>query len=415
MQRKLDALREDLSWFVDQDEHMVLVLDTVDDELAYVLKILQMVEGEHVSDVFLMFAHEFDDATGFVDAMMDNIEIQRTAVNELRAEDELSPWPALPASCRDPAVEPSRRIIAAVEWLRTQLPAPENHVILGLLPTRLTNPVAYSELLAGLLPRAGIEPWMNGLRVLVRDDRHRPFLIPAMERNPNDWVLFYDRLDLSPAALTQALVEDAGDPDVPEGQRMVALVQLAALDFSHRRYAESYRKWGILFDYYRRMEAPTMQAMALCGAADVLRATGKLADAKARYQQGLAIAQSAETLPAALNLLLGIGEACIGLEHWPEASGYLELADEIASKTMQIYAKCDVMERHGIALLAMGDDEAAETKWRAAVDLSREVRHDHRAASILGLLIALAEERGRPEDKVARERELAELDKGRAQ
>src|SRR5690606_9831213 len=139
-----------------------------------------------------------------------------------------------------------------------------------------------------------------------------------------------------------------------EGERMTALVQLAALDFSHRRYDESYRKWGILFDYYARMETPTMQALCLCGAGDALREQGELDEAKRRYQQGLALAQSPEALPVTLNLLGAVGDLCLRREEWAEAEGYLNLADQVASNTMQIYAKCDIMDQHGVALLHVG-------------------------------------------------------------
>lgn len=406
MKRKLEALKDDLSWFVDQREHFMLVLDCTDMEVAYVLKIFQIVEGEHVGDIFLLFANEATDAESYVASIVANVETQIAGANELRAEDGLEPWPALPAACHDGRYAPSERLKMVVAYVKARLPEGDHHLVVGLLPAKMTDRVGYAAAIQSLIPRHGIQPWMPGVRILVRDDRQRPFLIPNLQRETIDLLLFYDQLDLSTGAMTQALVDDAIDETVPEPERMAAMVQLAALDYSYRRYDQAYKKWGLLFDYYRRTEQPPMQALSLGGAADVLRAVGKLPEAKVKYQQGLALAQSLEALPVALVLLMGIGEVCLRLNEWVEAEGYLDLADQIATKTLQTTAKCDILERHGIALRALGRVTEAQQKWRACADLSREFQHHERAESVLGHLIALFREARMREEERKHEQEL---------
>jgi tetratricopeptide (TPR) repeat protein len=406
MKRKLDALKDDLSWFVDQREHFMLVLDCTDMEVAYVFKVFQIVEGEHVGDVFMLFANEATDADGYVGAIVENVEVQIAGANALRAEDGLEPWPALPEMCRDRRYPASDRLKAVITYLKARLPEGDHHLVVALLPTKMTDRAGYASAIQGLIPRHGLQPWMPNVRVLVRDDRNRPFLIPNLQRETLDLLLFYDRLDLSTDAMTQALVDDAIDPAVPEPERMAAMVQLAALDYSYRRYDQAYAKWSLLFGYYQRMQQPPMQALALNGAADVLRAVGKLPEAKVKYQQGLALAQSLEALPIALVLLMGIGEVCLRLNQWVEAEGYLNLADQIATKTLQTTAKCDILERHGIALRALGRVADAQKKWRACVDLSREFQHHERAESVLGHLIALFREAQMRDEVRKHEQEL---------
>lgn len=410
MRRKFEELAHDLSWFVEQRQDLILALDITDHEVAYVLKTLEVVEVKHPSDVFMLFAHEAGDAHTYVEAVMNNVRVQLEGINALRAKDGEPPWPELPAECDDPGRTPSERIRSLIGWVRERLPEGRHHVVLGLLPVKVTDQAGYAEVIGGLLPREGIEPWMMNLRILVRDDRESPFLIPALRRDPIDRVLVYDRLDLSPSAMLQTLINDAQDPELAEGERMTALVQLAALDYSHRRYDESCRKWGILFDYYARMETPAMQALCLCGAGDALREQGKLDEAKRRYQQGLALAQRPEALPVTLNLLAAVGDLCLRREEWVEAEGYLNLADQVASHTMQIYAKCDIMEQHGIALLSVGKPVEARTKWRAAADLSREVKHYTRSESALRRLMAYFEAERMPAERQACARELAEVE-----
>lgn len=409
MKQILERLRDDLSWYVDQREHMMMVLDCTDVEVAYVLKILQQVEGTHVGDVFLGFVHEATDAHSYVDAILANVEVQLTAVNLSRQEEGLPPWPPLPAACTDARVVPSERIKTLLVHLRSCLPEGDHHLVVSLLPTKMTDREGYARVVSGLFPRNGLEPWMASIRLIVRDDRRRPFLLPQLEREPLDMVLVYDQLDLDTPALTKALEDAATSPDTPEPERMMALVQIAALDFSYKRYDESYKKWGVLFAYYTKEKNAPMQALALCGAADVLRQVGRLPEAKERYQQGLAIGASLETLPVMLNLLLGVGEVCLRLHHWQEAEGYLDLAGQIARKALQTGTLCDVLERRGIALRALGRPAEAQSLWRASVDLSRQTQYGERAVSVLGHLIALFDEARMTAERRAHEDELRQV------
>lgn len=409
MRRVLETLGEDLRWFVEQREEFALVLDATDHEIPYVLKVLQVVEGELFGDLFVNFAHPLEELDSYMDALMANMNAQISGVNALRAEDSLDPWPALPPECTQATCPPSDRIKALVKYVRAQMPEGDHHLVLGLLPAAIADRAAYSRIVGGLLPKQGIEPWMTNVRLILRDDRDQAFLVPYLDGLQPDRVLIYDRLDLSANAMTQALEDDAMDPTIDEGERMTALVQLAALDFSHRRYGESYRKWGVLFAYYHQHESKPMQALCLCGAADVLRAMGRLEDAKARYQSGLALSDALETLPATLNLLVGVGETCILLEHWEEAEGYLALADQVASKTSLVFPKCDIMERHALTLLALGRTDEAAKKWRSTVDLSREMQHFTRAESALSRLISLFEAAKMPLEVKRHRDELAEV------
>lgn len=409
MKKILERLRDDLSWYVDQREHMMMVLDCTDVEVAYVLKILEQVEGTHVGDLFLGFVHEATDAESYVQAIMANVAVQLTAVNMSREEEGLPPWAPLPAACTDPRVPPSQRVKELLLYVRSCLPEGDHHIVLSLLPTKMTDREGYARVVSGLFPREGLEPWMAGVRIFVRDDRRRPFLLPQLAREPLELVLIYDQLDLDTPALTKSLEDAAMSPDTPEPERMMALVQIAALDFSYQRYDESYKKWGVLFAYYLKEKNAPMQALALCGAADVLRQVGKLPEAKERYQQGLAIGASLETLPVMLNLLLGIGEVCLRLHQWQEAEGYLDLAGQIARKALQTGTLCDVFERRGIALRALGRVAEAQALWRASVDLSRQTQYGERAVSVLGHLIALFDEARMSEEKRAHEDELRQV------
>lgn len=413
MRRKFDELRENLTWFVQQRDELVLVLDIVGDEVAYVLKLLDMVEQGRPGDVFLLFAHPLEDLHGYMTALMANVQTQVDGANALRRQAALEPWPELPPRCLDPRVKASDRLLALVAYVRDRLPEGDHHVVLGLLPTALHDAAAYAEIVGGLIPRRGLEPWMARTRIILRDDRSARFIIPSLAKEGVERVLLYQDLDLSPDGLVQSLVDEAADQAAPEDDRLAALVQLAALDYAHGRLPASIRKWGVSFEAYVRKGNIPMQALCLGGVGDVLRRMGKLAEAKEKYQQGLALAQDLSAFPVALNLLIGVGEVCIQRQEWQEAEGYLAIADQLASKLCLVYPKCDIMDRHGLALLALGRTEAAQAKWRATVDVSREIQHYARCESALHSLIRLYE-RGRMHTEVrAHRRELEEVERER--
>lgn len=413
MRRKLDELRANLDWFVQQRDELVLVLDIVGDEVVYVLKLLEAVEQGRPGDVFLSFAHPLEDLHGYMAALMDNVTTQIEGANALRRHDGLEPWPALPPRCLDARVGPSDRIKALLDYVRGRLPDGDHHVVLGLLPTALHDAAAYAEIVGGLIPRRGLEPWMARTRIILRDDRSARFLIPSLGKEGVERVVFYHDLDLSPDGLVQSLVDEAADPTAPEDDRLSALLQLAALDYSHGRFADSIRKWGVLFEAYVRKADIPMQALCLGGVGDVFRRVGNLPEAKKRYQQGLALAQDLSAFPVALNLLIGVGEVCIQREEWEEAEGYLSIADQLASKLCLVHAKCDIMDRHGLALLALGRSDEAHAKWRATADVSREVQHYDRCESALRSLVRLYERARMPAEARAHRRELEEVERER--
>ena len=389
-----------------------MVLECTPTEVTYVAKVLDVVEAEHDADVFLLFVENVesdDDAHTYVSRILDNVETQRQGVNELRAKEGLEPWSLLPPVCHEPRGAPSARLVAMLKWLRLQVPDPGNHLVFGLLPVEIHNVAAYAGAVQGLLPEDEIEPWMAGCRLIVRDDRSCPALIPHLQQHPSDWVLLYERLDLSPAALAQALVEQAEDRSAPAEERVVALAQLAAMDFSHRRYADSFKKWGALFEYYSDKDVPAMQGLCLCGAGDVLRAMGKPEDAKEKYQQGLAYAKEPEHLSVTLNLLLGAGEVCITLAHWEEAEGYLHLAEQIAAAKRMLHPQCDLMARRGIPLIALGRLDDAHALWRACVDMTRVMQYFPRCIETLERIIHLAKSRGLTAQVREHEAELEEV------
>ncbi len=436
MKNALNELRENLAWFVDQSEHVTLVLAATDAEVAYALKMLDMVEGPRSSDLFLSFAHSIVDANGYTAEVMNSLRLQIAAVNEERKKQEgLEPWPELPAACDDLRIAPSMRIRHMLEYVRERIPETSNTIVLTLLPFSFEGVEAreaYSSVVQSLLPWDGAQAWMEGVRVILRDDRDELLLIPRLLEAEVDHVVYYDNLDLSHEGLCAALAESATSVETSGHDRMMATVQLASLDLAYKRYGEAYAKWGLVYDFYDEPEPPlsqgeaplspegqqsqggaqaarTMRALALNGAGDVLQHMGKVSDAKEKYQSGLALCEGENQLTVSLNLLLGASDCCIHLEQWEEAEGYLNLASQVATVLHQLWAKCDILDKLGVAMVSVGKNADAMVQWRACADLSCELKYYERAESAQEHLSAMYGAAQMPLEQQQAETELARI------
>jgi hypothetical protein len=56
-------------------------------------------------------------------------------------------------------------------------------------------------------------------------------------------------VDFSTPALTDGLSQGAADVSLPVTERMACLYQLAALDYTYKRYPDALQKFGVLHDF----------------------------------------------------------------------------------------------------------------------------------------------------------------------
>lgn len=249
---------------------------------------------------------------------------------------------------------------------------------------------SYMDAVSSLLPSPGAspEPALAGVRLVLRDDKKNPTLIPQLRRQKNPHVLIYEP-DLSPAAMMDAMARQAADPTLSEAERMQVLGQLAAVDFSYGRLEEAAAKYGILYDYYTRGKAPAMQALVLQGVGDILRRAGNLQLARERYGQGLTHALETQSLPLMLSLAYNVGDTSFALKSWSDADGHLDVAQTIAGKMLNPQLQADAMEKMGIARLELKRYADAVAIWNQAAEICRGCNHRERLCTILERLVAV--------------------------
>ncbi len=388
MQRKLDELRETLAGFVEQRESLLLVVCAADPELAYVIKTLEGLDDTSPADLFLIFAEPFTEAPAYASAIMKNLRAQIEVAPAPRAERGEDPLPPLPEVCDDESAPPPARLRAAIDHVASLLPPEDgNRAVWGFLPLQVANHEAYARLVGEFVAWRGPEAWMRGLRVIARDDRARPFLAPGLRRLAAPRVLIYD-LDMSPEALNDALVKEASNRSLPVTARMQALLQLASLDYAHKRYPQAIEKYGALYNHYGQSEDKAMQALTLQGAGDSLRRMNDLKGARVKYQQGLLLAMQTTALPVLLNLTSALGDVSLKLDALRDAERFFGLSEQLAGRLMNPFARADALEKQGIARDRLSDPGNAVLAWREAEATSRAFAYHERRRSTLERLIA---------------------------
>jgi MalT-like TPR region len=409
VRKRIEELKSTLHGFVDQSDDLLLVISARDTDMALVHKIAEGVDQEHPADIVLRFAHEAKAAGPYVDSVVANVDAQIEGVNAVRASEGLSAWPKLPAAACDSRQPHDARLKSAMQHVRGLFPKHEDHrIVWCFLPAVISDTAGYASVIGRLLPRDGIEPWMHSQRIVARDDRSRPFLVPHLHEHHVEGTLVF-HADFSTEAMLDGLAQEAVDPETPEPQRMMQILQLAAIDFGYKRHAQAVEKYAICYEGFERSGQPSMQALCLAGVGDVLHANGKLLEAKQRYQQALALSapDGVNGLPVTMQLCSKTGDTCMARKEFEEAEGYYDMASQIAGKLLNLEYKCDNMEKLGIARASRNQVAGAVEIWKLAIGICQEGDYFVRWRSILDHMIALYQKIGLTADLREVERERA--------
>jgi tetratricopeptide (TPR) repeat protein len=413
MKRKFEELRENLDEFALQNDYPVLVVGCTSEELPYAAKFLQSLEEGHPADFILVFPQPFPSAASYLNLVVENLRIQLDGAEKLRAERGEPPFPPLPAKVADERGEPEGRLRALLEYFRTLLPNEQEHrAVVGFLPLQCADFDAYARLFATILPVSEFPPWMAALRVVVYDDRNARRIGPVMAARKVERALSFD-VDFSTPALTNALSVDAADTSLPVAERMACMVQLAALDYSYKRYPDALEKYGLLYKYYEGAELPPMASLCLLGAGDTLRASGQPQAAKEMLQRGIALAMEHKALAMLLNGLLSIVEVCFELGDHADAESYADSGGQVAAAALNPYAYADLCERKGDAQLAQGRGADALASYEKCRQLCQMYEYPPRWESVLKKVIRVRGDQGAMAEKYAAEQELAQVQSGK--
>lgn len=388
MYARLKEVQDVLADFVHQDRRQALVVRATNVELIYLLKMVESLDEREPAHVFGLFPQPVTgDAGAYVSSVLSALRSQVEPVNQLRVADGKPAWPAFPAACDDPRTRPAHRLRAGIAHAASLVPGgPEHRLVISLFPQSIDKPASYAEALGAVMPGGAgpeiAEPAWPRVRLIVRDDGAAPVLIPALRRMKNPDVLVFEP-ELSPPALMDSMAREASDPTTPEPKRMQMLTELAALDYAHGRLDEAVAKYQILYDYYRRSDAPLMQAFVLQGVGDVLRRIGRVPLARERYGQGLTLAITTKGLPLIMSLAFSAGDTSLQLQQYKDAEEHLEIAHKVSITLRNHPVEADALEKIGDARIAQKQLGQGMASWRAAADVCRKAGYRERLTSVL--------------------------------
>lgn len=410
MQQMVERLRGDLAAFVEQREALTLVLWAKQPlDTAYAIKLLGSLDEASERDLYILFPEDCYDPSRYLDSLMAacdmDIDVGNQAIAAGAGRDDATPWESLPAACFEERRGIQGRLRALVEHLRRYYPEASHRIVFGFLPAQLTSPAAYAQLVRGLLPTAGYEPWMAGVRFIVQDSQLAPQLVPELTRRGGDDVLIRP-IDFSADALTEALVEQLHDPATPEAERMSALVQVGALDHAWKRYDEALRKYGVAYRYYLRERNDALQGVCLLFAGYTLEQMGRLEEARERYRQTLELAIASDLRQLIINASMALGGLHQQEEDWLGASQYWFAATATAKSVNSLYVLADCAEKAGICHLALDQQGKALELWDAAKQVGQQIQYWDRVVAVLEHSIEVERRAGMTQEAEGHEREL---------
>lgn len=392
------ALRTVLREFVHGVDHDALVIRAGETETLVTGKLLAAAGAGEADDVYLVFLSPCEQVGAYLDAIVARLDEEIAAANGLRDQARLPRWRALPLAVRDARRPAADRLRLLVEHCDT-LVAAGHRIVWGFVPSPLVDVPGFEAMVA---PLADVPVRAGRHRFVVRDDAARGSIVADLARAGRDDVLVLD-LDMSLARHYDDCAAIACDPNAPRDERLAAALELAAADLAHGRPAAALEKYAALFDAFAGQ--PVRQAQCLCSAAGIAMQGGDATTALHYAQRGLPIATAAGSLVMLRPLLVLAGQASQALARHADAAGYFDLANHVAGKCHDPYAKADALEQRGVSELAGGRAAAAAKTWEVCARLSQQFGYEDRWRSAMGRLAALYDAAGmRPQSRDAQRR-----------
>ncbi|MCY1013387.1 hypothetical protein OV079_49250 [Nannocystis pusilla] len=264
--------------------------------------------------------------------------------------------------------------------------------ILGLLP-RGDHRLVWSLILSEMPPDFAAElaePLLCAahdprVRIVLRVDHAPTGIFEFAQSWPDEHVLAY-RLELPAGDDVASATLTAQNPESPAEARVRALMELAYLDFGHGRLADAEQKFRGCAKFYALAQNGPLEALALAGVADILRARNNLSAARLTYETALLKIAPTQGFPVTLQIAVALADTCMSLQRFADAEGAYRLADALADALLRPHIRADVQESLGACRLAQRDEAGAVQIWTRAAELCRAITYPKRLHSLLARL-----------------------------
>lgn len=408
MKKLFEEVHRKLSDFIEQRDHLFMVIPCHDFETAYILKILQAIDESNHSDLFWMVADEFKDPPSYIETIIERFKAKHDGVCEGLKKEGKEPWPSIPSLVLDPSQSPLDRLKELMKFSRSLLPSEEGHLsIWGFFPNQIKDHGLYEEMVKSLIDHQFPFPWCHHMRIFFRDEKDSSILFKKLNRTPR---LSFFSPDFSGEAMERSLREEVMDSRIPLDQRLQSLMSIAGLDLANQRYEEALNKYKVLLPYYQGTGNHAMSALILNWMGEVFERMGKLPEAERYYESALTPAIESKSEPVLLNIVMNLGNLKLSQKVWSDAEVYYESAEKVATALCIPQAKIICLERRGICQYMQKNGEGALESWNNGATLARAMEEKYLLKEILQRLKGYYEQTGKSEERDEIAKELSSLD-----
>ncbi len=397
MRQLFENARRQLEAFIEQRDDLLLLAACPSDDLGFVLQTLRDIEQSSGTDVFLLFSDNFVQPGPFLDVTAERLRQEHQTACQALAEQGRPPLPPLPAALFDAARPPAERLVMAIDFARALLPPGGGHrLVWAMCPLEVADWGAYLGLVSALVPSRSLRPWMRGVRLVFRYQADAGPLAPELAKGPRVRVA---EMRLAPGDVEASLRQDVADEQLPDEQRMQALLSLAVFDYAYNRADDAVAKFNHLLGYYQQTGNTMMQAFVLNGLGDVARRQGDRERALHWYECAVPPAAEAQNPVVLSSIVRNLGEVAYERGQYAEAEGYFEQLDRLTAVTLDADAKARALEWRGLSQEKRGALGPATQTWETAAAFCRSTWRPGLRANLEHL--ARAYEGQRRDDKLA--------------
>ena len=392
--------------FVEQRDELFLFLSCSDNDAPVSLKLLQDVEQANGTDVFLLFADDFVRPAPYVSVLVERLRQEHGLAQEFAKENGKPALAPFPAELSDESMVPPERLWRALKFARNLLPKEGGHrLVVGLFPQGIQSPREFVELLWKFLPWRGVERWMSGLRLVVRD----PAIRQLAPQSATVSRVRFRAFDFGPEAVQRGLEEDTSNEELPEADRMQALLLSASMDFAFHRQQEAVPKYQALLGYYQKTGDLPMQAFILNSFGDFYSRAGDVAKAQHWYECALVPAADSQDVRMLSVVGKNLGEMAYRSGRFPEAEAYFDGCDKLAAQAMDVESKIRALEWKGLSQERQGALQQAAATWNDGALLARNIGLPGFLRQLLGHMGRVYQVLGVPQHLAAVQLELQTL------
>jgi tetratricopeptide (TPR) repeat protein len=380
MRKAIEQFRKLLLDFIEQRDDLMLVVACPPSEAALMLKLLLDQESNRKDDLYYLFAEDFEGGASYVDGLVARMKRDYDAALA-SVEDGLEPLPALPPACLGGSA--LARLQAALGYARGLVPPATGHrLVWGMAPGQITNLGEYTELLLACLPRPKVEPWMRGLRLLVRVPESFPDTAPLA----NAPRVRFRRFGIAPDAAENELRESANNRRLPTAARVQALLQLSFIDVAHGRVDVATAGFRRSLAWYQKTEDPGQQALAMVGLGDCCRRIPDIEKARYWYECAIRPAGAARQLVTLSIIAQHLAAIAYEKKQYEDAVVYYGHLVTLKRALTDEDGLVEALLWRGRAQDQAGQAEFALASWQEAMLICKTFELDHRREECLAQL-----------------------------